>query len=135
MTELGTAQKTKAATKRFRKAHPEWWKWMCWKGRLKREYGMTEQDFKRMLEEQGGCCAICHRPLLLGDTYNICVDHKHGHKRPRGLVHRNCNALLGYAEDNAIILRLAAEYLEAYEMKHAEEQPCGIVTAHNANEV
>lgn len=106
----------RAAVKRFRKSHPEWWKWMCWKGRLKREYGMTEQDFKSLLVKQNYCCAVCRRPLIEGpDTV---VDHRHGHKRPRGLVHRKCNTLLGNAEDNAIILRLAAEYLEAYEKEH-----------------
>lgn len=61
---------------------------------LQRKYGITGADFRRMHEEQSGCCLFCGKPA--GDR--LSVDHDHDTGRVRGLVHSTCNVLLGRVE-------------------------------------
>jgi hypothetical protein len=70
-------------------------------------FGITEDQFKQMLEDQGHACAICGRPF--GEDERVCVDHDHkccpvpsnGHARScgkcvRGLLCVRCNTWLGW---------------------------------------
>jgi hypothetical protein len=81
---------------------------------LKRKYGITLDDYNRMLEEQQGNCALCHRPLNLQERRPH-VDHGHVTKVVRGILHPACNHGLGHFEDNPAICRLAADYLEKFQ--------------------
>jgi hypothetical protein len=45
----------------------------------------------------------------------IVVDHNHLTGKVRGLLHNQCNVLLGFAEDNINKLKKAIEYLEEKE--------------------
>ena len=75
---------------------------------LKARYGITGEEAARMLEEQGGLCAICReRPA---DH----VDHDHVTGRVRRLLCFNCNGGLGQFRDDPRLLRAAAAYLERY---------------------
>lgn len=56
-------------------------------------YGITVEDYKRMLGEQGGVCAICGEPPSPGR--HLDVDHCHTSGAVRGLLCRSCNAGLG----------------------------------------
>jgi hypothetical protein len=79
-------------------------------GHLKRKYGMTLEDYDRMLEAQGGGCAICGRPPRQGT--HLHVDHDHDTRRVRGLLCFSCNVAVGQLQhDPGRILR-AADYLE-----------------------
>jgi hypothetical protein len=73
---------------------------------LKRRYGITDDDFERMLASQGGLCAICH---VVPGTF---VDHCHRTGQVRGVLCFNCNNGLGHFGDNTVLLELAAMYLE-----------------------
>jgi hypothetical protein len=70
-------------------------------------YGLTGEDFNRMLAVQGGRCAICAlaAPLLH-------VDHNHATGAVRALLCRECNVGLGKFRDDPVLLRSAAAYLE-----------------------
>ncbi|TYB70192.1 hypothetical protein FXF51_03755 [Nonomuraea sp. PA05] len=72
---------------------------------LKRRYGITEDDFVRMLARQGGLCAICR---AVPGTF---VDHCHATGQVRGVLCFNCNNGLGHFGDNTVLLELAALYL------------------------
>jgi hypothetical protein len=74
--------------------------------KLKLRYGITEDDFERMLARQGGLCAICR---VVPGTF---VDHCHTTGRVRGVLCFNCNNGLGHFADNLVLLELAALYLE-----------------------
>ncbi len=108
----------RAATKRWKKDNSEWCVKQCRKHRLKKAYGLTEEGLEALLEEQNNCCVVCNKPFLYPyggrGAEDIVIDHKHGHKRPRGALHRKCNTMLGIAGDNPTVLRAAAEYLERY---------------------
>ncbi|MEV0234358.1 endonuclease domain-containing protein [Nonomuraea sp. NPDC050786] len=69
-------------------------------------YGITEDDFERMLARQGGLCAICQ---VVPSTF---VDHSHETGQVRGILCFNCTNGLGHFGDNLVLLELAALYLD-----------------------
>lgn len=81
--------------------------------KLRRDYGITPDEFEAVVTWQRGCCPICLEELGI-DMY---VDHDHSHelsdergrlprsvgplerrKQVRGVVHFSCNVLLGRIE-------------------------------------
>jgi hypothetical protein len=62
-----------------------------------RKYNLTQQDYNKMLEAQGGKCKVCreHGPL---NGRSLDVDHDHKTGRVRGLLCPRCNAHLGWYE-------------------------------------
>lgn len=77
---------------------------------LKRNFGLTQEDYDLLFKSQMGQCKICGVPQsqLSKPLY---VDHCHKTKRIRGLLCRDCNAGLGLFKDNPNILKVATEYL------------------------
>jgi Recombination endonuclease VII len=76
------------------------------KSHLKRKYGLTLEDFDRMLAEQGGDCAICGKT----EVDNVDVDHSTG--AARGLLYFRCNAAIGQLDHEPERARELAAYLE-----------------------
>ncbi|MEU8400132.1 endonuclease domain-containing protein [Nonomuraea sp. NPDC048892] len=74
--------------------------------KLKLRYGITEDDFERMLAQQGGLCAVCRA------VPGAFVDHCHRTGAVRGILCFNCNNGLGHFGDNLVLLELAALYLD-----------------------
>ena len=79
---------------------------------LKCRYGITLEDYARMLAEQGGSCAICFTEPQKSRVLD--VDHCHVTGTVRGLLCRSCNLTLGRMNDDADTLRRAADYLETH---------------------
>ena len=79
--------------------------------RLLQNYGITNQDYEQMLENQGFCCAGCglHQNIL---EKKLNVDHDHVTGKVRGLLCGNCNRALGLVKDNMETLVRLQEYLE-----------------------
>ena len=73
------------------------------------KYGISNDEFHRMLIEQHGGCAICKTPLWAG--IKTCVDHCHHTGKIRGLLCGNCNSALGLFKDNIPFLMAAEDYL------------------------
>lgn len=86
--------------------------------RAMKNVGLTEEDYHKILEEQGGCCPICSTPLTatvgLGSSRagKPHIDHDHVTGKMRGLLCHLCNSLLGHARDNQTILLNARKYLD-----------------------
>lgn len=78
------------------------------KCRLKRQYGLTEDDLVSMIEKQGGRCAICHRAFSK-DRPPV-VDHCHREGHVRGALCNPCNLALGHVEKDGF-LENALSYL------------------------
>ena len=74
-----------------------------------RTFGITVRDYLVLLQAQEFRCAICQQPLSLTDQ---ALDHDHTTGASRGILHNNCNVLLGCARDDAETLLNAALYLE-----------------------
>ena len=88
-------------------------------GNLKRNYGMTEDDFEVLWNAQGGVCAICRQPervIRRGNVSRLSVDHDHASNLVRGLLCASCNAALGLLRDDPGWIRTfserAVEYLD-----------------------
>ncbi len=83
---------------------------VVWKNKLRREFGLSVDDYNLLLESQNGVCALCGKPDP--DGKRLAVDHCHAEGHVRGLLCRTCNTALGLFEDNPDLLRKAAEYVE-----------------------
>jgi hypothetical protein len=84
-------------------------------GELRKSYGITVDDYDRMLVAQNGVCAVCrrHETVRRNNTLRrLSVDHDHETGRVRGLLCSKCNRGMGYYEDDPARLRAAADYLE-----------------------
>ncbi len=84
---------------------------------LKSRYGITLEEYRRLLAVQNGACAICHqgetrRHWWGGEVYLLAVDHDHETGKTRGLLCNRCNRALGLFGDNVENLLAAATYLE-----------------------
>ncbi len=78
---------------------------------LKREYGLTSEQFDKMAEAQGHHCAICSSDTPGRKFKHWHVDHDHSTGRVRGLLCASCNIMLGAAKDNSETLKAAIKYL------------------------
>lgn len=76
---------------------------------LKSNYGITIEDYERILQKQNGVCAICKCPDEYRDV--LSVDHCHKTGEVRGLLCNLCNTGLGRFEDNPALLASALKYL------------------------
>lgn len=76
--------------------------------RLRNLYGIGAEEYNDMLERQRGRCALCGNKLG-AITF---VDHDHMNGEVRGILHPRCNSVIGFADDNPILLRMAINYLE-----------------------
>jgi len=73
---------------------------------LQIKYGITAEDRARILEAQGGGCAICQER-----SGRLCVDHCHETGRVRGLLCISCNTKV-YVLDAWPHRQQAASYLK-----------------------
>src|SRR3990167_8772534 len=60
----------------------------------KARYGLSDDQYKALLEKQEGQCAICKK--IMNPPH---VDHCHKSKRVRGLLCDTCNRGIGYLKD------------------------------------
>jgi hypothetical protein len=98
-----------ASAKRARKANPHKYHTKDRAFDLKRKYGLTIEDYNRMLSAQNGVCAICKRPPT--GKHRLAVDHCHTTNRNRGLLCAPCNTALNRLEAVANWAEKAASYL------------------------
>ena len=78
---------------------------------LKEHYGIGIADLNRMLDDQGGVCAICSTDEWGGRWNYPCVDHDHSTNVVRGLLCLMCNRGIGNFEDDRELLLAAHVYL------------------------
>lgn len=83
--------------------------------RLQFRYGISIDEYDRLLEEQEGKCAICGSQgteTKSGIRYALAVDHCHVSSSVRGLQHRNCSLGTGSLRDDVGLLERAIAYLQ-----------------------
>lgn len=78
---------------------------------LKRDFGITLDEYNKMLANQNNKCKIC---LLDSSQFNkvFAVDHCHSTLKIRGLLCGPCNAAIGLLKDDVKLLQNAIVYLE-----------------------
>ena len=77
------------------------------KTRRTARYGLTVQEYDALARAQGGVCAACGKPPT---DHELAVDHCHAAEKTtgeivvRGLLHRTCNAGIGWAYEDQDVL-------------------------------
>lgn len=82
---------------------------------LRTKYNLSISDYDAMEQEQGGLCALCHRPEMTTESgkakRRLSVDHDHHTGAVRALLCITCNIGLGSFMDDPELLDAAASYL------------------------
>jgi hypothetical protein len=96
----------------FAHTHPEW---VREKNRINglKKFDLTKEDYEKLLEIQGGKCAICGVEYSGKKKRRLSVDHDHKTGKVRGILCHDCNWMIGYLERKespATIIKLI-EYL------------------------
>ena len=101
--------KNRIKKRRYDKENPE----KAYAIQIKAKYGITLDEYKAMLETQGGKCAICESSDPGGSSKTrFCVDHCHTTGQVRGLLCSKCNLAISYMDDNTSRLTAAIHYLQ-----------------------
>lgn len=79
-------------------------------GRLNtwKKQGIDPELAEQYFQSHNGLCDLCHEPAN-GKT--LVMDHCHETGTIRGMLHSNCNILIGMAKDSPRMLILAIDYL------------------------
>lgn len=77
--------------------------------RLKKKYGLTDQQYSAMAQRQGERCLICQNV-----PDRLVVDHCHSSGRIRGLLCNKCNVAIGLLQDSPLIALAACTYLSEH---------------------
>lgn len=110
----------------------DWWarKWKDARARnpnveydrnLKRNYGISLEEYLEKFENQNGVCAICKKPEVMANGYTkmvrrLAVDHCHATNKVRDLLCTRCNTTIGGANDSVELLQEMIRYI----IKHRE---------------
>lgn len=81
--------------------------------KLKKQFGITLEQYDLMLEKQNGLCAICSEPPT--DKKALAVDHNHVSGKIRSLLCMRCNLAIGMFEERKDLLIKAMDYLNKYD--------------------
>lgn len=85
--------------------------------RLKKQFGMTEQQYEEMFVAQNGVCFICKLPETGKSGFKrsvrrLAVDHCHKTGRVRALLCHHCNAGLGHFKESPVLFHAAISYIQ-----------------------
>ena len=76
---------------------------------LRNKFGLTVDEYSRILQAQGGVCALCEGAPT--PRISLHVDHDHGTGEIRGLLCVRCNNALGLFREDPDLLKRAARYV------------------------
>jgi hypothetical protein len=79
-------------------------------GIIRRQYGITLDQYNKMLKAQNNKCAICGNEDEV-EGRKLAIDHCHNKGHVRGLLCGKCNRGLGLFYDNPELLQNAINYL------------------------
>ena len=86
-------------------------------GKLLKKFGLTEDAYETLWQNQDGVCAICGQPetrLKFGKPTLLAVDHNHKTGAIRELICFRCNVVLGRLEESLVL----CDKIKAYILKH-----------------
>lgn len=80
---------------------------------LKRDFGISLEDYNKIFLLQNECCAICNNHQEKCKTFQ--VDHDHENGEIRGLLCNRCNTGIGQLKDSIELLKSAIKYLNKWD--------------------
>jgi hypothetical protein len=99
--------------RKWRQRHPD----MVVDHALRKNHGITLEEWDRILESQGGHCAVCDRRCE-DDGRRLSVDHDHATGKIRGILCSRHNIALGQCEDESAQLAALAAYAAKWEKRN-----------------
>ncbi len=90
---------------------------------FRKRFGISLEEVKKKIEEQGGVCAICHQPEKAsrnGVVRWLNVDHNHTTLKVRGMLCTNCNVAVGMLYENRELIKAVIEYLDKWDAIEAQ---------------
>lgn len=113
--------KAYATKRRWSANNPEKVKLLLRAGHLKHKFGITLEEYDRVLQSQGGVCKICRQVSV---DRSLDIDHNHNTGQVRGLLCGPCNRGLSSFKDSTLYLQSATEYLSPKEK--CSKSPLGL---------
>ena len=108
--------KVKAATSEYNKAqrlkNPEATKKRDREYTLRRYWGMTTDEFEKLMIKHNRKCGICGKKERSSAKKPLVIDHDHKTGAIRGLLCDNCNRGIGLLQDSKKLLQNAIAYLD-----------------------
>lgn len=84
-----------------------------WVRQLWHRYKITPEEYRVRLESQNNLCGLCGKPFDVSKKGTSSVlDHDHDTDALRKFIHSNCNVAIGLLNDDPVLCRMAAQYLE-----------------------
>lgn len=90
---------------------------------LRRNFGMSLEDYAELFDAQSGLCAVC----LMPSEKTLHIDHNHLTGEIRALLCQRCNHVIGLLEEDPDIVLKMYEYLRktTWEMGMDKLRPIG----------
>lgn len=89
------------------KSHPE----TARRWHYKTNYGISLEEFNKLVIEQDSKCKICQRFKSASGRYGLHVDHDHYTGKIRGLLCHKCNAAIGMLREDITIVERTLKYM------------------------
>jgi hypothetical protein len=89
---------------------------------LKWDFGITIEEYDKILAEQDGRCAICGSTDPGKGKTRFSVDHDHKTGKVRGLLCDPCNNGIARFNDNTDILKSAIYYITKFKEREKENE-------------
>lgn len=83
--------------------------------KLKKDFGITYDEYTQILKEQEDKCAICGRTEEENKKM-LAVDHCHKTKKNRALLCSSCNICIGFIEKNNLDIDKIKEYINKHKI-------------------
>lgn len=101
---------TRVKARSYQRIHYKKNSYASWKYNIKKNYGLSVEEYERMLLAQQGVCRICKREQAR--NRRLAVDHCHKTGLVRGLLCDECNHGIGNFQDRLDLLKAAIDYLQ-----------------------
>lgn len=82
-----------------------------WTVQLRLKFGITPDQYRALLQNQQGVCAICG---AVPNGKRLAVDHDHATGAVRALLCQRCNLCLGQVEDDPALMRRMIRYINQH---------------------
>lgn len=114
---INRSEASKEQRRHYAKKNPDRMSRNAYRWRLKKYYGLTLEEYEKKLIAQNGLCAICQQPettVLKKSLIRLAVDHSHKTGKVRDLLCANCNAALGFLNEDILKFQAAIAYLRKH---------------------
>ena len=110
-------EKLEVASLLWKKNNPDKVKQYQRTSNLRKNFGLSMDEYEEMLANQNNLCAICEKPETFihhqtKETARLAVDHCHKTNKVRKLLCKSCNTALGLFKDDIGVMENAVQYLK-----------------------